>query len=65
LAGGFAFLVVGVDEIVVELEVSPEAGGMARKFLVSVFSGAAAGDLCLGQAGFLRRLAEGFGEEIA
>jgi hypothetical protein len=37
LAGGFAFFAVGVSEIVVELEVPPQAGGMARKLLVFSF----------------------------
>jgi hypothetical protein len=66
LADGFAFFAVGAHEFVVELEVHPQAWGDGEEGAQAqiVFGGAAAGDLRLGEAGFLKRFAEGLGEEV-
>jgi hypothetical protein len=67
LADGFAFFAVGVGESVIELKVHLKAGGdgeevSSLRFPVS--SGSAECEFRLGQAGFLKRFAEGLGERV-
>jgi hypothetical protein len=64
MADGFAFFAVGVGESVIELKVHLKAGGDGEEvssLQFPVSSGAAECEFRLGQAGFLKRFAEGFG----